>query len=64
MLTSIFQNNFHKKKRFGVSRQGQPQPHVQSKARILSSQLYSLAYCVIYIESCGDKICHVKLSKM
>ena len=37
MLTSLFKHNFHEK-RF-VSKHGQTQPPVHSKARILSSQL-------------------------
>ena len=34
MLTSIFKHNFHKKRKKFVSKQGQPQPHIHSKARI------------------------------
>ena len=34
MLNSIFKHNFHKKGKSLVSKQGQPQPHVQSKAGI------------------------------
>ena len=37
MLTSVFKHNFHEKR--SVSKQGQTQPSVQPKARIINSQL-------------------------
>ena len=63
MLTSLRIISIRKGKRFSVSKQGQPEPHVQSKATIVSPQMYLMLYCVIYIESWGDKICHVKVTK-
>ena len=39
MLTSIFQGQFPQQRQEGLSKQGQPQPHIHSKVRVLSSQL-------------------------
>ena len=39
MLTSIFQEKFLLEKGGGLYQQGQPQPHVHSKARTPSPQL-------------------------
>ena len=39
LLTSIFKHNVHTKTKRFVSYQGQPQPHIHSKAKVLSPQL-------------------------
>ena len=39
MLTSIFQGQFPTKKKRFVSKKGHRQPHIHSKARVLSSRL-------------------------
>ena len=39
MLPSIFQGQFPQQRQEGLSKQGQPQPHIHSKVRVLSSQL-------------------------